>query len=436
MGRRDLRHRRRHHPQARAPPCRASARSSPSRIRCSAPSMASSRCGWAWCWRQRSARSACRAAVTPIRSARSAITAAASMRCRARRSGKAATASRDFIPVARIADMLLNPGEHLSLQWRDAHLSGHPSGLLGRRQSLPSPPGSQPPAQGLRASSTRLVVHELAWTATARHADIVLPCDHDARARRHRLFHQRSPDGRDAPDRRAVRRRARRFRHLRRSRRAPGRRARPSPRGARRANGWRISTSRPAPRSPAQGLEAPSFEEFWQRGSLTVPQHPDDGGRLRRFRDDPIAHPLPTPSGKHRDLLAEDRGPWRCRLSGPSGLAARRPMCPMRGAPFFLIANQPATRLHSQLDFGGHSLDAKHRGREVARMNPRDAEPARHRRRRHHPPLQRSRRLPRRRARHRRHRARRRPAADRRLVRPDGPRGRERRSAFTAIRTC
>ena len=36
----------------------------------------------------------------------------------------------------------------------------------------------------------------------------------------------------------------------------------------------------------------------WANGSLTLPQHPDDGGRLRRFRDDPLGHPLPTPSGK------------------------------------------------------------------------------------------------------------------------------------------
>ena len=41
-----------------------------------------------------------------------------------------------------------------------------------------------------------------------------------------------------------------------------------------------------------------------------------------------------------------------------------------------LVANQPATRLHSQLDFGGHSADAKHRGREVARMHPDDAQRA------------------------------------------------------------
>ena len=47
-----------------------------------------------------------------------------------------------------------------SLQRPDAHLSGHPAGLLGRRQSLPSPPGSQPAARGLRAASTR-------WSCTS-----------------------------------------------------------------------------------------------------------------------------------------------------------------------------------------------------------------------------------------------------------------------------
>ena len=46
---------------------------------------------------------------------------------------------------------------------------------------------------------------------------------------------------------------------------------------------------------------------------------------------------------------------------------------PTPSAPLILVANQPATRLHSQLDFGGHSAASKHRGREVARMNPADA---------------------------------------------------------------
>ena len=46
---------------------------------------------------------------------------------------------------------------------------------------------------------------------------------------------------------------------------------------------------------------------------------------------------------------------------------------PRPKTPLTLIANQPSTRLHSQLDFGGHSAQAKHRGREVARMHPEDA---------------------------------------------------------------
>ena len=38
-----------------------------------------------------------------------------------------------------------------------------------------------------------------------------------------------------------------------------------------------------------------------------------------------------------------------------------------------LIANQPATRLHSQLDFGAYSQSKKIAGREVVRLNPADA---------------------------------------------------------------
>jgi biotin/methionine sulfoxide reductase len=38
-----------------------------------------------------------------------------------------------------------------------------------------------------------------------------------------------------------------------------------------------------------------------------------------------------------------------------------------------LIANQPATRLHSQLDFGATSQAAKIKGRERVRIHPQDA---------------------------------------------------------------
>ncbi|MEU1126915.1 molybdopterin dinucleotide binding domain-containing protein [Streptomyces sp. NPDC005899] len=41
--------------------------------------------------------------------------------------------------------------------------------------------------------------------------------------------------------------------------------------------------------------------------------------------------------------------------------------------PLHLISNQPASRLHSQYDNGGHSLESKIRGREPVTINPLDA---------------------------------------------------------------
>ena len=46
---------------------------------------------------------------------------------------------------------------------------------------------------------------------------------------------------------------------------------------------------------------------------------------------------------------------------------------PTPAQPLWLVANQPATRLHSQLDFGGHSAEEKRRGREVLHLHPADA---------------------------------------------------------------
>jgi len=42
--------------------------------------------------------------------------------------------------------------------------------------------------------------------------------------------------------------------------------------------------------------------------------------------------------------------------------------------PFHLISHQPSGKLHSQLDFAAESLKTKRDGREVARINPADAE--------------------------------------------------------------
>ncbi len=278
----------------------------------------------------------------------------------------------DFIPVARIADMLLHPGTpyryngqtrtypHARLvYWAGGNPFHHHQDLNRLRRAF--------------AQVDTLVVHELGWTATARHADIVLPCTmtlerEDIGANGHDpllvAMHQVAPPFGEARDDYAI------FAGL--ARRLGREAAFTEGRSARQWLAHLYERTRLA--LAAQGLAAPDFEAFWRAGELELPQRPDSGGALRRFREDPAAHPLPTPSG-------------RLEIASATIAAFDEPDCPghpawlpptdapCAAAPLHLVANQPATRLHSQLDFGGHSAAAKHRGREVARMHPADAGP-------------------------------------------------------------
>jgi biotin/methionine sulfoxide reductase len=124
------------------------------------------------------------------------------------------------------------------------------------------------------------------------------------------------------------------------------------------------------------GIALPSFEAFWSEGYVEIPPPEEAPVMLKRFRDDPQTHRLPTPSGKieifsetiasfgYDDCLGHpawfEPAEW---LGSP--LAQRHPL--------HLVSHQPATRLHSQYDHGAVSLGAKIRGREAAMMHPRDA---------------------------------------------------------------
>ncbi|CCF18290.1 Trimethylamine-N-oxide reductase (Cytochrome c) [Pseudorhizobium banfieldiae] len=121
-----------------------------------------------------------------------------------------------------------------------------------------------------------------------------------------------------------------------------------------------------------RGWDAPDFESFWERGELTLPSAPDDGGMLRAFRQNPQSAHLPTPSGRIEifSRTIADFGYDDCP-GHPVWLAPDE--VPNEAAPLVLIANQPSTRLHSQLDFGAYSQSSKVRGREPARLNPQDA---------------------------------------------------------------
>jgi biotin/methionine sulfoxide reductase len=277
----------------------------------------------------------------------------------------------DFIPVARISDMLLNPGtsyryngqtrtypEIKLVYWAGGNPFHHHQDLNRLRKAF--------------AQVDTLVVHELAWTATARHADFVLPCTMTLEREdiggssndplvlpMHPVV---EPYG-EARDDYAI------FAGL--AERLGTAEAFTEGRTVRQ---WLAHIYEPMREGlAARDLPAPSFEEFWASEGIELPQHPDDGGRLRAFRADPGKNPLPTPSGKLEIFSSTIASFGEADCPGhPTWLG--RTNVPDEANPFVLVANQPRTRLHSQFDFGGHSEGAKHRGREVARMHPEDAE--------------------------------------------------------------
>ena len=275
-----------------------------------------------------------------------------------------------FIPVARISDMLLNPGlpyeyngrtltypDIKLVYWAGGNPFHHHQDINRLRQAFAVP--------------DTIVVHDSAWTPMARSADIVLPAtvtlerdDIGGTATDPLLIamHQVAPPFGEARDDFTI------FSGL--AARLGVEHAFTEGRTSREWLAHLYDGTRQA--LAAYGSDAPDFEEFWRRGELTLPSGPDDGGFLRRFRNDPEVHPLPTPSGKieivSNTIAAFD---YNDCPGHPTWLPSTEQ--PTQAHPLTLIANAPATRLHSQLDFGGYSQSCKVAGREVARLNPKDA---------------------------------------------------------------
>jgi biotin/methionine sulfoxide reductase len=280
----------------------------------------------------------------------------------------------EFIPVARVADMLLQPGseydydgQHLTypdirlVYWAGGNPFHHHQDLARLRRAFGRP--------------ETVIAHEQFWTATARHADIVFPatttlerndlgCARQdgaliAMARivaplgearsdfeiftalaRHLGVESEFTEGRDEREW---------LGHLYRQ--------------------WR----RDLPAKFDPGLD---FDQFWQAGRIDLPGQPQRHVLYEDFRADPGRHRLATPSGRIElfsskiDSYGYDDCPGHPAWLVPDEL--RVP--PGEGEfPLLLIANNPATRLHSQLDHGAASAEAKIGGREPLRMHADDA---------------------------------------------------------------
>jgi len=280
---------------------------------------------------------------------------------------------KTFIPVARISDLLLYPGQTIDyngqkLTYPDIRLvywcGGNP---FHHHQDL---------NKLLRAwqKPETIIVHEPWWNSLARHADIVLPCttplerndivsglfDNMILASRQVA----APFGESRNDHDIFAALAERlgFRDAFTENRTE-------------MEWLRHLYEATCRQMQGHGRTLPEFEAFWEGGYVENPPLPKPV-MLAALRADPEANPLKTPSGKveiysetiasfgYDDCLGHatwlEPAEW---LGSP--LAERYPL--------HLISNQPRTRLHSQLDNGVTSLESKIKGREPVTMHPQDA---------------------------------------------------------------
>jgi len=289
--------------------------------------------------------------------------------------GERSAPKNEFIPVARHADMLNNPGasyeyngQHLTypdikvICWAGGNPFHHHQDLNELCKAWQKPEA--------------IIVNESFWTATARHADIVFPT---TTSLERNDIGGSSYDDYISPMRKAVER----FGESRHDYEIYAGLAErlgfeQAFTGGRGEMDWVRDLYKVTRESAeSKNVSLPEFEEFWQGEQLYVgDQLPDAEYMLERFRRDPQEFPLKTPSGKI-EIFSEkiasfgyddcqghprwyDRAEW---------LGSER----ANSYPLHMMSNQPRTRLHSQYDHGITSRKNKIRGRERARMNAAEA---------------------------------------------------------------
>jgi biotin/methionine sulfoxide reductase len=280
----------------------------------------------------------------------------------------------ETVPVARLSDLLLQPGASYDFD--------------GRRRTYPqielvywaggNPFHHHQDINRLLRAWRRprlVVVHESAWTATARHADVVLPAT--VTVERNDIACS-ARDNLIAPSHRIV---------------APWAEAR-NDHDIFAALAHRLGVSEAFTegrdeeawvrhlyadaqrRVAAAGHELPAFEVFWQGGPIVLPEPAQGPALLSAFVRDPARHRLGTPSGRIEIFSStvaayryEDCPGHPAWLEPAEWLGAAL----AREFPLHLVSNAPASKLHSQYDHGELSRAAKVQGREPLRMHPQDA---------------------------------------------------------------
>lgn len=276
-----------------------------------------------------------------------------------------------FIPVAMISEMLLNAGSSYryngqTMQFPDARFvwwaGGNP---FHHHQDL----------NRLRDAFQRpeiVIVNEINWTATARHADIVLPV---AASTERMDFGGGQTDNILVPMPKAVD--------------PPGEvrveyeiyselaarlgTAEVFTEGRSQEDWLRHMWAETQAAAEANGAVLPDWDTFIEGDIIELDDPTPNRVFLSEFRDDPIANRRDTPSGRI-ELFSETVAGFG--LQDCAGHATWNHPRDQAQSPFplALISGQPGTRLHSQFDNGPVSLAQKVKGREPVLINPKDSE--------------------------------------------------------------
>ncbi|MDF1855900.1 molybdopterin guanine dinucleotide-containing S/N-oxide reductase [Pseudooceanicola sp.] len=278
----------------------------------------------------------------------------------------------DFIPVARISEMLENPGAPFAydgktynypdiqlIYWAGGNPWHHHQDL-NRLEKAWEKPGT-------------VIVNEQYWTATAKHADIVLPATITAERedigysrREGHLVAMRKlaePIG-EARDDYAI------FTAL-----AERLGCADAYTEGLDTEGWLRRMYEENRKSVIKrGIDLPDFEGFREQGLIDLNSHAEPIVLLEPFRSDPEANKLPTPSGLI-EIFSETIDSFG--LPDCPGhavwLEPREWLGSAGEGMLHMLSDQPGRKLHSQLDASRYSRDGKVNGREQMHMNPEDA---------------------------------------------------------------
>ena len=280
-----------------------------------------------------------------------------------------------FIPVARVVDMLLNPGKTFTYQgethtYQDIRMiywaGGNP---FHHHQNL------NQLAQAWQRPET-IITHEQYWTPSAKMADIVLPVT--TTLERNDIFYAnretvmaamkqaKAPTGEAKDDYSIFSELAKRLNIAEQFTQGLD------------AQGWLayLYTNWQVQMGREHQLDLPDFNAFWENDLLELPKGDKPLVLLENFRKDPDKYPLKTPSGKIEifsqsiaDFNLPDCPGFACWLPPHEWLGSKK----AAQFPLHMISDQPKNKLHSQLDHSPHSQKDKINQREPIYINSEDA---------------------------------------------------------------